>query len=549
MPDVNAIPATIPGASNSTFLQEEAKRRMIAAQLLQQQASDASQTPVFSTGAGIAKLGAGLLGGYMEGVASKEMRQAQESELAMGRELQAKLLGVSDAPAATTSAPTVPAITPSPAAGSMEPRGFRNNNPLNIEAGGFTQGQPGFAGSDGRFAKFASMDQGVAAANTLLDTYQNKHGLNTPAAIIGRWAPSNDGNNVSAYASTVANQLGIGPNDPIPPEMRPKLIQAMAQVENGKPLPSVSPQAIGQALTAPQAAQTGPSNEVLIQALNNRYTAPLAQQIMANKLKPRDQWTDERGSDGSFYQRNSLTGERKVIEKSDVLPKAAVDQKIAIAAAAKPETTINNTVSPILKGVGDRFNETMDKARGSVTQIQGIHEARKALDEGAITGAGADPKLFLSKAAGLFGVPSKMAENTEVLRAAVGNSVLEKAKTLGANPSNADRDYIEKVSGGSIALEEGSMRRLLDMQEKWAREAIKRANDDGSKVLAAQPKELAAVSGLLRVEEPGTYEDFLKSNPVKKAAPTIQLQPGQTATNPKTGERLILQNGKWVPMT
>lgn len=127
-------------------------------------------------------------------------------------------------PAGPMGAPGSPAM----------PRGLRNNNPLNIEAGSFTQGQPGFAGSDGRFAKFESPDQGTAAASKLLDTYQSKYGLNTPAGIIGRWAPQGE-NNSNAYAATIAKKLGIGPNDPIPPEMRPQLIAAMSEVENGKP--------------------------------------------------------------------------------------------------------------------------------------------------------------------------------------------------------------------------------------------------------------------------------------------------------------------------
>lgn len=117
------------------------------------------------------------------------------------------------------------------------PRGIRNNNPLNIEDGPFAQGQPGYAGTDGRFARFASSDNGTSAANSLLDIYNTKHGLNTVAGIIGRWAPSADGNNVQAYATDVASKLGIGPNDPIPPAMRPQLIAAMAGHENGVPFP------------------------------------------------------------------------------------------------------------------------------------------------------------------------------------------------------------------------------------------------------------------------------------------------------------------------
>jgi spore germination cell wall hydrolase CwlJ-like protein len=261
----------------------------------------------------------------------------------------------------------------------------------------------------------------------------------------------------------------------------------------------------------------------------------IAMSLMQTLAKPRDQWVDERGADGSFYQKNTLTGERKVVEKSDVLPDAAVRQKIDIAKAAKPETTINNTVNPILKGVGDRFNEDMEVAKASVPQIQGIFEARRALDQGAITGLGADPKLFMAKAANLFGLGSDAASNTEVLRSSIGNSVLAKAKTLGANPSNADRDYIEKVVGGSIALEEKSMRRLLDMQEKWARDAIKRANSAGQKMLQSKPKELEGVAGLLAVDEPPDYTAWSTANPME--APQSVPAPGRVRKfNPATGK-------------
>lgn len=123
-----------------------------------------------------------------------------------------------------------------PAGDMSQPRGLRNNNPLNIEAGQFTQSMPGFKGSDGRFAVFESPEQGIAAADALLMRY-GMQGRNTPTKIIEKWAPAGDGNNVSAYAGSVARALGIGPNDPIPmedPAARRALIDAMSAVENGK---------------------------------------------------------------------------------------------------------------------------------------------------------------------------------------------------------------------------------------------------------------------------------------------------------------------------
>jgi len=150
-------------------------------------------------------------------------------------------------PGPTQPPPSQPSI---PAPASSDPRGIRNNNPLNIEAGPFTQGQPGYSGSDGRFAKFTSMDQGLGAANTLLDTYQSKHGLNTVRGIIGRWAPQGE-NDTNGYVASVAARMGIDPDQPLTPEQRQPLIQAMAQFENGRPLaPSPASSAVAPAAAA-----------------------------------------------------------------------------------------------------------------------------------------------------------------------------------------------------------------------------------------------------------------------------------------------------------
>jgi hypothetical protein len=136
-----------------------------------------------------------------------------------------------------------------------EPRGIRNNNPLNIEAGPFTQRQPGFAGSDGRFARFQTPEQGVGAASNLLDVYQTKHGLNTIKGIVNRWAPPGE-NNSSRYADFVARQMGVHPEQPLQPEQMRSLVMAMGLYENGRPIAPPAPQQplFGQPQAGPQAA-------------------------------------------------------------------------------------------------------------------------------------------------------------------------------------------------------------------------------------------------------------------------------------------------------
>ncbi len=136
--------------------------------------------------------------------------------------------------------PTSPQASNAAPSGGNVPRGIRNNNPGNIEDGPFAKSMPGYAGGDGRFAIFNSPEAGAKAMDSLLSTYGNK-GINTAAGVINRWAPPGE-NNSTAYASTVAKQLGTDPNAPLnmsDPAIRQQLGAAITGYENG---PRYAPQ-------------------------------------------------------------------------------------------------------------------------------------------------------------------------------------------------------------------------------------------------------------------------------------------------------------------
>ena len=106
----------------------------------------------------------------------------------------------------------------SPAAKAIDPkatRGYRNRNPGNIEHVPANQWQ-GLAEppSDGRFCRFASHELGIRALAALLVTYQDRHKLRTPRAIIERWAPQVE-NDTEAYIAAVARRIGVGPDEAV----------------------------------------------------------------------------------------------------------------------------------------------------------------------------------------------------------------------------------------------------------------------------------------------------------------------------------------------
>jgi len=120
----------------------------------------------------------------------------------------------------------------------MEPRGIRNNNPLNIRRSGDKWQGLKTQQEDKEFFQFSTMAYGWRAAFRLLcHTYYGKYKLRTIRAIINRWAPPKE-NNTSSYIMHVAERIGIGPDQELgDPATHPAqwmmLGVAMAIVENG----------------------------------------------------------------------------------------------------------------------------------------------------------------------------------------------------------------------------------------------------------------------------------------------------------------------------
>jgi hypothetical protein len=121
------------------------------------------------------------------------------------------------------------------------PRGLRNNNPLNLSFAG-QEGAVMETHSNPRFARFASMEDGVAASVRQLARYQER-GVSTLAAMVNRWAPPTE-NDTAAYVQKVARETGIAPDAVVnmrDPELVASLVASMAKVETGR---SIDPDVI-----------------------------------------------------------------------------------------------------------------------------------------------------------------------------------------------------------------------------------------------------------------------------------------------------------------
>lgn len=117
-------------------------------------------------------------------------------------------------------------IMPTPA---PLPRGIRNHNPGNIDRNTTRWDGMSADQSDPRFVVFSAPEYGIRALAKVLLTYQRKHGLNTVATIIGRWAPPSE-NDTAAYVDHVAAKLGVGIDVPIRLDDAPVLTKLVAAI-------------------------------------------------------------------------------------------------------------------------------------------------------------------------------------------------------------------------------------------------------------------------------------------------------------------------------
>lgn len=288
------------------------------------------------------------------------------------------------------------------------------------------------------------------------------------------------------------------------PEMRPRLIAAMGQHENGRPismgpdpatLPATAQPAQGYAIPGQPVPSAGPQmapgvSAWVQRAIRNPATRGAGLAVLNNYAKPQESYRQETDADGNVWSVNQLTGQRTVALKRDK-PEAAPQSvreyeyyranlppgtqpmpydawSVAKARAAATNVT-TNVGGGTDKQIFDEFVERSKAARSTAQGLSALRNARAAIEGGAITGFRADNRLQLQKAASLFGIaePEKV-QNSEVFRAAIAPQVaaVMKATVGNANISDSDRRFAERAAGGSLDLDEGSIKRLLDIMEK-----------------------------------------------------------------------------------
>jgi hypothetical protein len=119
------------------------------------------------------------------------------------------------------------------------PRGIRNNNPGNVRRSSDNWLGAAAQQSDAEYVQFIGPEYGLRAMGRILLNYSARHGLNTVAGIVSRYAPAHE-NPTNAYIANVSARLFPG----VPPAVAaatrfdvaarlPELMRAMVIQEQG----------------------------------------------------------------------------------------------------------------------------------------------------------------------------------------------------------------------------------------------------------------------------------------------------------------------------
>lgn len=159
---------------------------------------------------------------------------------------------------------------------------------------------------------------------------------------------------------------------------------------------------------------------------------------------------------------------------------------IGAAPPKKPLVNVDFGEREFSKQFGEETAKFLFKSReGAIdaeNSLRSTIEARQLLDEGVITGFGAD---FLTgfgsflKQAG-FNQFDDPVSNTQAFAASRAQEVGRIIKLFGSGTglSDADREFATKAAAGEINLTEKALRRILDINEKASRNVIQRHNKD-----------------------------------------------------------------------
>lgn len=322
-------------------------------------------------------------------------------------------------------------------------------------------------------------------------------------------------------------------------------------------------------------------------------------EVVPNINKP-PTFSVTKGSDGNDYVFNPQTGaltsaikgrdttvrtvtdpgERASLGLGDYKGPVQLDADGKMLAPFRPTTEVNVNqgaekaqAAKIGGAYGDTFNDMQKSGRDAAGQLNTLRLMEKLIDNpNFYSGSGGNQVLAFRRAAASLGIAgADTAAPQELFSKLANQSIIDKlGGNLGAGVSNSDVTFMSQTTANLANTPEGNRqivrfgKALAERQIEVAKLAREYAKGNNGLLDAGFDDRLAAYAranplfpeatdaqqaAAARPAPAATPRPAAQAAPGPAAAPPGAPRQGQTATNPQTKERLIFDNGKWVPFT
>jgi hypothetical protein len=282
---------------------------------------------------------------------------------------------------------------------------------------------------------------------------------------------------------------------------------------------------------AEKAQMAAAADRILAMPADQRSAFMASQGASASELKPTTTVIDQSGQ-RQLVQTTPFTGAVKTLGTyADVpLPAAVQAQKMQVAEKGAPKVSYGPQEKAfegeLGKGQAKRIIDSQVAAQDAAAIIDTVKTGRDIMKSGMITGAGADFLVNFNQALKTAGIDAGFADaaaNSQAFAANMAGNVGRLIKQFGAGTglSDADREFATAMAGGKIAVDAKAISRILDINEKAARNTITRHNKDveGIKtnipLKVEMPPEVKSAPG---ITPPPSAIDYLRANPSMKGA-------------------------------
>jgi hypothetical protein len=230
------------------------------------------------------------------------------------------------------------------------------------------------------------------------------------------------------------------------------------------------------------------ADKILALPVNQRTPLLASQGASVSELRPTTTVVDQ-GGQRQLVQTAPFTNQVTPLGTyADVpLPAAVQAQKMQVAEKAGVKINLpeqeKGFETDLGKGQAKRILDSQVAAQDAASIIDTVRTGRDIMKSGMITGAGADFLVKFNqglKTAGIDAGFADAAANSQAFAANMAGNVGRLIKQFGAGTglSDADREFATAMAGGKISVDAKAINRILDINERAARNTITRHNKD-----------------------------------------------------------------------